>query len=99
MHEIEGQLLVARGLRRLHGVAAVGEVEDALVRASELIDETGAQSFRGDLHREAAETAILRGEVEVARREFEKAESAFEERGAEVHARDAARRRARLDES
>jgi class 3 adenylate cyclase/tetratricopeptide (TPR) repeat protein len=98
LHEIEGQILVARGLRKLYGKAAVGEIEDALVRASELIDETGAQNFRGDLHREAAQVAILRGETDVARRELERARLAFEERGARVLTADAIKGARRLDE-
>jgi hypothetical protein len=82
--EIEGLLLTARALRALQGPGAVGEVEDLLVRVAERIDESGAKYYRAELHLEAAETARLQGDAEVAEREFARASKAFAERGASV---------------
>jgi adenylate cyclase len=84
LHEIEGLLLIARAQRALRGQDAVDEVEDLLVRAAELIEVTGALFFQADLHLEAAEIAGLRGDREIAAREFERASRAFAERGASI---------------
>ena len=86
LHEIEGLLLTARALRELRGKEVVGELEDLLVRVVELIDETGAIYFQPDLHLEAAEIAALRGDREIAVREFGRASAAYAERGALIQA-------------
>ena len=47
--------------------------EQALVRAQELIDETGAQAYQPEVHECRAHLARLRGEALSARSEIEEA--------------------------
>ncbi len=84
LHEIEALLLLACALRHASGGLAVEEIEEVLATASERIDETGATWFAAELHREAAELALLRGDREVAQREFARARDAFTARGSRV---------------
>ena len=51
-----------------------------------LIEETGAIYFQPDLHLEAAQIAALRGDREIAVREFGRASAAYAERGALIQA-------------
>jgi hypothetical protein len=90
--EIEASLLLARAIRELAGVqieaAQVDEIEAALARASEGVEETGACIFIGGIHREAAELAALLGDTGVAEREFNRSRDAYLARGALALARE-----------
>lgn len=87
LHEVEGLLLTSSALRATGGPESADEIESVLAAASEGIDETGARAFQAELHLEAAELADMRGDREVARREYERAAVAFTERGATYLAR------------
>jgi adenylate cyclase len=62
--------------------AAQARVEQALVRAQELIDETGARAYQPEVHECRAYLARLRGDVPTARREREEARRFYVKMGA-----------------
>jgi hypothetical protein len=62
--------------------AAQARVEQALVRAQELIDETGARAYQPEVHECRAYLARLRGDVPTARREREEARRFYAKMGA-----------------
>jgi tetratricopeptide (TPR) repeat protein len=84
--ECVAQLTLARALATTRGAGGAGEIDRALRRLAELVDETGARSYAPFLHVERAELARLRGDDSARRAELEEARSLFAEMGATPHA-------------
>jgi adenylate cyclase len=80
LYEIDAQLALARARLRVGGAGA--EVEDALDRAQELIDECGARLYVPFLCVQRAALAQARGDELARRRELEEARRRFVEIGA-----------------
>jgi tetratricopeptide (TPR) repeat protein len=80
--EIRAHLALARTQLRRADAAALARVEQALLRAQELIDETSAQAYQPELHECRAHLARLRGDALAARREIEEARRLYAEMGA-----------------
>ena len=72
-------------------VAALARAGQALIRAQELIDETGAQLFQPELHECRAHLARLRGDALAAQREVEEARRLYADMGATAQAERLAR--------
>ena len=79
-------LAQARCLRARGGLSAADGIEALLAEASQLIDETGAERWRGHVHEERAELHRLRGDNIAAAEEFTAARRQFIEIGATGHA-------------
>jgi tetratricopeptide (TPR) repeat protein len=80
--EIKGNLALAHTqLRRADSEGLVG-VEQALVRAQELIDETGARAYQPQVHECRAQLALLLGDTQTARHELDVARRLYAEMGA-----------------
>ena len=62
--------------------AALTRAEQALVRAQELIEETGAQAYQPEVHECRAHLARLRGDAPAAQREIEDARRLYAAMGA-----------------
>ena len=67
------------------GTAARAEIESALARTLELVDETGAKAFEPLIHVELAELARQSGDHDVRERELGTAHRLFTEIGASGH--------------
>ena len=74
-----------RQLRRADAAALV-RAEQGLVRAQELIDETGARAYQPEVHECRAHLSRLRGDARAARHEIEEARQLYAEMGATVPA-------------
>jgi tetratricopeptide (TPR) repeat protein len=85
------QLSLARVLRNADGLAAEREIEAALERTLELIEETGSRVFVPEVREERAELARLRGEDTTRERELREAHRLYAEMGATGHAERLAR--------
>jgi predicted ATPase/class 3 adenylate cyclase len=85
------QISLARVLRSADGLAAEREIEPALDRALELIEETGSRVFMPEVHEERAELARLRGDDTTRERELREAHRLYTEMGATGHAERLAR--------
>ncbi len=72
-------------------VAAEREIEAALDRTLELVEETGARVFVPEVHEERAELARLRGDDNTCERELREAHRLYTEMGATGHAERLAR--------
>ena len=79
-------LSLARVLRSADGLAAEREIEAALDRALELIEETGSRVFVPQVHEERAELARLRGDDATRERELREAHRLYTEMAATGHA-------------
>jgi hypothetical protein len=80
--EIRANLALAHiQLSRADSEALEG-VEQALVRAQELIDETGARLYQPEVHDFRAHLARLRGDTETGLRELDAARRLYAEMGA-----------------
>jgi adenylate cyclase len=84
-------LSLARVLRSADGLAAEGEIEAALDRVLELVEETGSRVFVPQVHEERAELARLRGDDATRERELREAYRLYTEMGATGHAERLAR--------
>jgi hypothetical protein len=81
-YELSANLALAHiQLRRADG-QALARVEQALVRAQELIAETGAQGYQPEVHECRAHLAQLCGDASAARRELDAARRLYDEMGA-----------------
>jgi ATP/maltotriose-dependent transcriptional regulator MalT len=78
-------LSLARVLLGSAGTAARAEIESALARTLELVDETGAKAFEPLIHVELAELARQSGDHDVRERELGTAHRLFTEIGASGH--------------
>jgi ATP/maltotriose-dependent transcriptional regulator MalT len=81
-NEVHANLALARTQLQRADSEALASVEQALVRAQELIDETGAQAYQLEVHECRAHLARLRGDTETARRELDTARQLYAEMGA-----------------
>jgi hypothetical protein len=82
LYEIDAQLTLARARLRVGGSGAVAEVEDALDRAQEQIDECGARLYPPFLWVQRAALAQARSDEVARRRALEEARRRFVEIGA-----------------
>jgi tetratricopeptide (TPR) repeat protein len=80
------QVSLARVLRSTDGLAAEREIEAALDRALELIEETGSRVYVPRVHEERAELARLRGDDTTRERELREAHRLYTEMAAAGHA-------------
>ena len=80
--EIRANLALAHTLIRRADAQALARAEQALVRAQELIDETGARAYQPEVHESRAQLARLRGDASAARRELDAARRLYAEMGA-----------------
>ena len=80
--EIKANLALAHTQLRRADPQALARVEQALVRAQELIDETGARLYRPEVHECRAYLARLRGDAPVVRHELDAARRLYAEMGA-----------------
>jgi hypothetical protein len=69
----------------------LARAEQSLVRAQELIDETGARLYQPDVHESRAHLALRRGDNDNARRELGAARRLYAEMGATAQAERVAR--------
>jgi tetratricopeptide (TPR) repeat protein len=83
---ISALLNLARVLRLADGAAAAGEIATTLDRTIALIDETGAEVLRPQVHVERAELARLLGDEAARERELRAAQRLFAAMGASGHA-------------
>jgi class 3 adenylate cyclase/tetratricopeptide (TPR) repeat protein len=81
-HEIRANLALAHTQLRRADSEALAHVEQALLRAKELIDETGARAFQPEVHECRAQLARLRRDAPAARRELDAARRLYGEMGA-----------------
>jgi adenylate cyclase len=81
------QISLARVLRSADGLAAEREIEAALDRALELVEETGSRVFVPEVHEERAQLARLRGDDATRERELREAHRLYTEIGATGHAK------------
>ena len=84
--ELVPQLSLARVLIGAEGGAARGEIQAALTRIAELIEETGAHGYEPFLHEQRARLAELAGDPEMSQRELREAQKLFETIGATARA-------------
>ncbi len=80
--EVRANLALVHTQLRCAETPALMRAEQALVRAQELIDETGAQAYQPEVHECRAQSARLRGEALAARSEIEEARRLYAEMGA-----------------
>jgi tetratricopeptide (TPR) repeat protein len=86
-HEIQAQLSLARALRADDGANARAAIEEALARALELVEETGAKTYEPQILEERSEFARLLGGEATRERELREAHRLFVEMGATGHAK------------
>jgi tetratricopeptide (TPR) repeat protein len=89
--ECEAQLALARALLQTEGAKARRGIEEALVGALALIEETEARSYTPFVHEERAELARLLGDDVTRERELREAHRLYTEMGATGHAERRAR--------
>ncbi len=80
--EVRAHLTLARTQIHRADAPALMRADQSLIRAQELIDETGAHAFQPELHECRAGLAHLRGDEQVARHEREEARRLYAEMGA-----------------
>jgi adenylate cyclase len=80
--EIRANLALVRTQLRRADPQALARVEPALIRAQELIDETGARLYQPEVHECCAQLARLRGDAPAARRELDAARRLYAQMGA-----------------
>ncbi len=86
VREADAQLALAEVRRALDGDAARPEIEAALQRCSELIEQTGARLYTPQLHEQRAALADLADDAGEAERERREAHRLYTEMGATGHA-------------
>jgi hypothetical protein len=79
--EVQANLALAHTQLRRADAAALARAEQALVRAQELIDETGARACQPEVHECRAHLAWLRGDAPAARHEIAEARRLYTEMG------------------
>jgi class 3 adenylate cyclase/tetratricopeptide (TPR) repeat protein len=89
--ECYARIILARVLLATEGVQAAGAVQEALMRALAVIQETGATSMEPFIHVELAELARLRGDEAGRQRELREARRRFTEIGAPPRAEQVAK--------
>ncbi len=90
-YEMVGRLALANALTGTEGLAARQAINDALDRATALVEETGARSWEPWIHVERAALARVRGDEVARERELGEARRLFTEMGATGHAERVAR--------
>jgi adenylate cyclase len=80
--EIQANLAIVHTQLRRTDAQALARVDQALIRAQELIDETGARLYQPDVHECRARLARLRGDAHSAHREIDAARQLYAEMGA-----------------
>jgi ATP/maltotriose-dependent transcriptional regulator MalT len=80
--EIRANLALAHTQLRRANREALERVEQALVRAQELIDETGARGYQPGVHECRAHLAALRGDAPAARQQLDAARRLYYDMGA-----------------
>ncbi len=80
--EVRANLVLVHTQLRCAEAPALVRAEQALVRAQELIDETGAQAYQPEVHECRARLARLRGDAPAAQREIEDARRLYAAMGA-----------------
>ncbi len=94
--EADAQLALAEARLALDGDAARPQIEAALQRCSELIEQTGARIYTPQVHEQRAALAGLAGDGAEAERELREAHRLYTEMGATGHAERVARELAGL---
>ena len=84
--ELRAQLAVARVRLALDGDAAKGDIEAALERASAILEQTGARSYKPFIIEERARLASASGDSGTAKRLRGEAIGLWNEMGAAGHA-------------
>jgi hypothetical protein len=84
--EVCANLALARTQFRRADATALARAEEALLRAQDLIDETGAQAYQPEVHECRAHLARLRGDAPTAQRDIEVARRLYAEMGAVAQA-------------
>jgi adenylate cyclase len=84
-------ICLARALRSADGLDAEREIEAALDRALELVEENGSRALLPQVHEERAGLARLRGDDTTCERELREAHRLYTEMGATGHAKRLAR--------
>jgi tetratricopeptide (TPR) repeat protein len=79
--EIRANLALAHTQLRRADAQALARVEQALVRAQELIDETGARAWQPEVHECRAHLARLHGDAPAAQHEIDAARRLYAEMG------------------
>jgi class 3 adenylate cyclase/tetratricopeptide (TPR) repeat protein len=80
--EIQANLALAHVQLQHADAQSLAHIEQALLRAQELIDETGARYYQPEAHESRAHLAQLRSDTETARRELDAARRLYAEMGA-----------------
>jgi len=89
--EVDAQLALAEARLAVDGEATRPEIEAALRRCSELIEQTGARLYTPQVHERRAALADLAGDAAEAGRERREAHRRYTEMGATGHAERIAR--------
>ena len=84
--EIAANVALAGVLRAAEGLGARDEIQAALTRAQELVDNVGAHGHGPTIHVELAELAHQKGDEAECERELHEAHRLFTEIGATGHA-------------
>jgi len=99
MHELPAQLVLARVLMRVDGMAARAAIGAALARAESLIADTGARVYAPELYVERGRFAQLLGDEAGRARELREAQRLFDEMGAPLRVAKIERELATLGQS
>ena len=92
IQQCDAQLALARALLQIEGAKARRGIEEALMDALALIEETEARSYAPFVHQERVELARLLGDDVTRERELREAHRLFVEMGATGHAERLARK-------
>ena len=84
--ELSAHLVHARALLRTQGARAAESIQDSIAKAIALVDLTGAEAYRPDVHLVLAELAEAAGDAENHRAQREIAHRLYVEVGATGHA-------------
>jgi len=80
--EAQAHLVVAHTQIQRGDAPALARAEQTLIRAQELIDETGAQAYQPEVHECRAQLARLRGDMSATKHEIEAARRLYAAMGA-----------------
>ena len=83
---LQARITLSRALCQSQDIALASDIEAALEAATGLIEQTGAQKYRPQLHEARAELAQLLGDEATHERELHEAHSLYVELGATGHA-------------
>jgi tetratricopeptide (TPR) repeat protein len=90
-YEVVGRLALSNALTGTEGLAARRSIDDALDRATALVEETGARSWEPWIHVERAALERVRGDEVARQHELREAHRLFTEMGSTGHAERVAR--------